>query len=75
MPLCIPEKKSEINDCMNVLKRDLPNFKPKDHKYYQRISIEYANTNLLLKLYPENPSLQIFIEQLASRNIEISEES
>ncbi|MBD2317549.1 phage tail protein [Phormidium tenue] len=75
MPLCIPEKKSEINDCMNDLKRDLPNFKPKDHKYYQTISMEYANTNSLLKLYPENPSLKIFIEKLASRNIEISEES
>ncbi|MEA5478325.1 phage tail protein [Pseudanabaena galeata UHCC 0370] len=75
LPLFLPEKKAEIDDCMNILKRDLPNFKPKDHKYYQRISIEYANTNLLLKLYPENPSLKIFIEQLASRNIEISEES
>lgn len=75
LPLCIPEKKEEINDCMNILKRDLPNFRPKDHKYYQKISMEYANTNSLLKLYPENPSLKIFIEQLASKNIVISEES
>ena len=75
LPLCLPEKKGETNDCINILKRDLPNFREKDHKYYQRISIEYANQNLLLKLYPENPSLKIFIEELASRNIEISEES
>ena len=75
LPLCLPEKKAEIDDCMNILKRDLPNFQPKDHKYYQEISMEYANKSSLLKLYPENPSLKIFIEQLASKNIEISEES
>ncbi len=60
---------------MNILKRDLPNFQPKDHKYYQEISMEYANKSSLLKLYPENPSLKIFIEQLESKNIEISQES
>jgi hypothetical protein len=60
---------------MNILKRDLPDFKPKDHKYYQTISMEYANAKSLLKLYPENPSLKIFIDNLASRNIEIPEES
>jgi len=75
LPLCLPEKKAETDDCMNILKRDLPDFKEKDHRYYQRISIEYANQNSLLKLYPENPSLQIFIEELASKNIEILEES
>ena len=75
LPLCLPERKEETDDCMNILKRDLPNFKEKDHKYYQNISMEYTNTNSLLKLYPDNPSLKIFIEELASRNIEISEES
>ncbi len=75
LPLCLPEKKTETDDCMNILKRDLPNFKEKDHKYYQRISMEYATQNSLLKLYPENPSLKIFIEDLASKNIEILEES
>jgi len=75
LPLCLPAKKAETDDCMNILKRDLPNFKPKDHKYYQRISMEYANTKSLLKLYPENSSLKIFIDNLASRNIQISEEA
>ena len=75
IPLCLPEKKAEIDDCMNILKGGLLNFKPKDHKYYQKISMEYANKNSLLKLYPENPSLKIFVEQLASKNIVISEES
>lgn len=75
LPLCLPEKKAETDDCINILKRDLPDFKEKDHRYYQRISMEYANQNSLLKLYPENPSLKIFIEELASKNIEILEES
>jgi hypothetical protein len=47
----------------------------KDYKDYQKISMEYANNSSLLRLYLENPSLNNFIEQLASRNIEISEES
>ncbi len=75
LPLCLPDKKAETNDCLNILKRDLPDFKEKDPRYYQRISMEYANQNSLLKLYPENPSLKIFIEELASKNIEILEES
>jgi len=37
--------------------------------------MEYANTESLLKLYPENSSLKIFIDNLASRNIKIPEES
>jgi hypothetical protein len=49
--------------------------KEKDYKHYQKISMDYSNNEFLLKLYPENPSLKIFIEQLASRNIEIFEES
>jgi hypothetical protein len=75
LPLCLPDQTAEIDDCLNLLKRDLPSFRAKDHKYYQRISMEYANQNSLLKLYPENPSLKIFVEELARRNIEISEES
>jgi hypothetical protein len=75
LPLCLLDQKVEIDDCLNLLKRDLPSFRAKDHKYYQRISLEYANQNSLLKLYPENPSLKIFVEELTRRNIEISEES
>jgi hypothetical protein len=75
LPICLPDQKEEIDDCLNLLKRDLLNFRAKDHKYYQRISMEYANQNSLLKLYPENPSLKIFVEELAKRNISIPEES
>jgi hypothetical protein len=75
LPLCLPDKKEEIDDCPNILKRGLPNFKPKNPRYYQDISMEYTNQNSLLKLYGGNPSLKIFVEELAKRNIEIPEES
>lgn len=75
LPLCLPDKKEEIDDCPNTLKRGLPNFKPKNPRYYQDISMEYTNQNSLLKLYGGNPSLKIFVEELAKRNIEIPEES
>lgn len=74
LPLYLPDQKEEIDDCLNILKRDLPSFRMKDHRYYQDISMGYANQNSLLKLYGENPSLKIFVEELAKRNIEISEE-
>jgi hypothetical protein len=37
--------------------------------------MKYANQNYLLKFYPENSNLKIFIEEIAKRNIEIPEES
>ncbi len=75
LPLCTQDRKSEINNCLSILKQESPDFQEKDHKYYQHISMEYANQSSLLKLYTENSSLKIFIEQLASKNIEITEES
>jgi hypothetical protein len=75
LPLCLPDQKEEIDDCLNLLKRDLPSFRAKDHRYYQRVSMEYASQNSLLKLYLENPSLKIFIEELKKRPIVIVEES
>lgn len=76
LPLHCQETKSETIDCQSILSKIFPEMKQgKDYKHYQRISTEYSNNAALLKLYPENPSLKIFIEQLASKNIEISEES
>lgn len=75
MPLCLPDKNGETNECLNILKRDLPDFKEKDPRYYQNISMEYTNQSSLLKLYTENPSLKIFIEELEKREIVIAEES
>ena len=75
MPLCLPNKKAETDECLNTLKRDLPNFKEKDPRYYQSIYMEYTNQSSLLRLYTGNPSLKIFIEELEKREIVIAEES
>ena len=76
LPLHCKEAKSETINCLNTLSKVFPEMKKeKDYKHYQKISMDYSNNEFLLKLYPENPSLKIFIEQLASRNIEIFEES
>ena len=76
LPLHCQEARSETIDCHTILSKVFPEIKQgKDYKDYQKISMEYANNSSLLRLYLENPSLNNFIEQLASRNIEISEES
>ena len=76
LPLHCQGARSETLDCLDTLSKVFPKMKKeKDYKHYQKISMEYSNNESLLKLYPENPSLKIFIEQLASKNIEISEES
>jgi hypothetical protein len=65
---------SQTENCYKVLEKAVPNFR-KNYEYYQEITKKYHNHDDLLNLYPKNPSLKIFIEQLASKNIEISEES
>lgn len=72
--LASEDKSSQTENCYEVLKKAVPNFR-KNYEYYEEISKAYHNHDDLLKLYPRNPSLKIFIEQLASRNIEISEDS
>ena len=72
--LASDDKSSQTENCCQTLERAIPNFR-KDYEYYQEITKRYHNHNDLLKLYPKNSSLKIFIEELASRNIEISEES
>ncbi len=69
------EEKSQTDNCLRLLKQILPEFKEKDYEYYESITSKYSNREDLLKLCSENPSLKIFIEELASRNIEITEES
>ncbi|MFM7601063.1 MAG: phage tail protein, partial [Pseudanabaena sp.] len=64
----------EIENCCQTLEKNIPSFRKK-YDYYQEITERYRNHDDLLNLYSKNPSLKIFIEQLASRNIEITEES
>jgi hypothetical protein len=72
LPLHSKEAESETIDCLGTLSKVFPEMKKKkDYKHYQKISIEYSDNESLLKLYSENPSLKIFIEELAKRNSEI----
>lgn len=74
-PLFTPDNQSsQTENCCKVLEKIVPSFR-KDYGYYQEITEKYRNHDDLLNLYPKNPSLKMFIEQLASKNIEISEES
>ena len=72
--LASEDKSAETDNCCQTLEKTVPSFRKK-YDYYQEITERYRNHDDLLKLYRENPSLKIFIEQLANRNIEISEES
>ena len=76
LPLHCQEAKSETIGCLSALSKVFPEMKKeKDYKNYQKISMDYSNNESLLKLYPENPSLKFFIEELKKRNIVILEES
>lgn len=68
------DKSEEIENCCQILEKTVPSFRKK-YDYYQEITERYRNHDDLLNLYPKNPSLKMFIEQLADKNIEISEES
>ena len=65
LPLHCQEEKSETIDCQNILSKIFPEIKTeKDYKHYQKISMEYSNSESLFKLSPENPSLKAFIDEL-----------
>ena len=65
LPLHCQEEKSETIDCQNILSKIFPEMKTeKDYKHYQKISMEYSNSESLFKLSPENPSLKAFIDEL-----------
>jgi hypothetical protein len=76
LPLHCKEAKSETVGCLSTLSKVFPEMKrEKDYKHYQKISMDYSNNEFLLKLYPENPSLKNFIEELEKRKIVILEGS
>ncbi len=46
----------------------------KDLKYYEKASKPYLKNKILIKLQKYNPSLKIFIEELAKKNIILEKE-
>jgi len=72
--LASDDKSAETENCCEVLEKTVLGFRKK-YEHYQEITKRYRSHDDLLNLYSKNPSLKIFIEELASKNIEISEES
>ena len=71
LPLYYPDKndksKALTHNCSRKLHQKI-SFK-KTYRDYNRISNDYFKAKTLMKLYPENPSLKIFVESILAKNI------
>jgi hypothetical protein len=73
LPLYYTDKnKSETKGCLNRLNRELIKkekftISAKDTAYYEFVSSKYCKHKTLMSKYKHNPSLKIFIEELAKR--------
>ncbi|MEG4938878.1 phage tail protein [Microcoleus sp. F4-D5] len=74
-------RKAKITNCLDTLNREVQkkhNFtidaNAKNPEYYRVISEKYCKHKVLMKHYPENPSLKTFIEEIQSRDIKIGGE-
>ncbi|MBE9146252.1 phage tail protein [Planktothrix mougeotii] len=80
LPLYYTEKKKKqkIKSCLGTLNQAL-NIKEdftidknaKNPEYYRIVSKAYSKRKILIKHYPNNPSLKIFIQEIESRKIVI----
>jgi hypothetical protein len=74
------KQKAEILNCFDRVNRELNKKKSKVFlnkerpSTYETISNAYNKNKFLMKHYTENPSLYIFMKDLQSKNIEISED-
>jgi hypothetical protein len=75
-------KKGKITNCLGTLNQELgkregftidPN--NKNPRYYRQVSEQYCKHKDLIKLYKENPSLKIFIQEIEKRKIVIEDDS
>ncbi len=60
--------KSKTNNCDFKLHEKAGKFEKKSNDY-DKISRDYRKNKTLMKLYPSNPSLKIFVESVLSKNI------
>jgi hypothetical protein len=70
------KKKSKVKSCLGTLnkalqKREGITINAKNPVDYEIISEKSCKHKILMKLYKENPSLKVFIEELQKRNIVI----
>jgi len=72
-------KKSKVINCLRTLnqalrKKESFTIDVKNPEYYEDISKQYWKNKLLMKHYKNNPSLKIFIEKVAEKDISIDDE-
>ncbi len=74
-------RKNKIENCLGTLNQKLAKKegftidpKSKNSDYYERVSKFYVKHKNLIKLYKNNPSLKIFIEEIQQKNIVIEED-
>jgi hypothetical protein len=74
-------KKTKIKSCLLTLNQALQKIEgftidanKKKPEYYRNISHQYCKGKTLMKLYKENPSFKLFIEEIQKRNIVIQED-
>jgi hypothetical protein len=60
--------KSKTNNCDHKLHQKAGKFE-KNYNDYDKISREYRKNKTLMKSFPENPSLKIFVESVLAKNI------
>lgn len=73
------KKKSKVKSCLGTLnlgiqKKEGLTIDGKNPSVYEQISQKYCKHKMLMKLYTENPSLKVFIEELRKINIVIEDD-
>lgn len=73
-------KKEKITNCLTTLNQELNrregftiDVKNKKPEYYRKVSRQYCKQKVLMRFSQENPSLKIFIQEIAKRDIKIED--
>ena len=68
-------RKEKITNCLGTLNQALKSkgftIDAKKPQYYRKVSQQYCKPKVLMRLYKDNPSFKIFIEEIEQRNIVI----
>lgn len=71
-------RKEKITNCLTTLNQELKrregftiDVNKKNPEYYRKVCRQYCKQKVLMKFYQENPSLKIFIQEIAKRDIAI----
>ena len=76
LPLYYTDNKqaAQTKGCFDRLRRQIQRGINKTYEEYNNLSREYCKNKVLMKSYPLNPSLKLFIEAIQCRNIVIEDE-